>query len=644
MKKLLALILVICTLALFAFSFTSCGNNEGGDQNADNNNGQDQNDNGENVDKADCSLGVHIDKDDNKYCDYCSEYVVVVIDFYVLNDLHGKFCDTGTQPGVDELGGYLKSMNESDDYTVFLSSGDTWQGTAESGLTKGNILTEWMNELGFVSMTLGNHEFDWGEDVIRNNLEISDFPFLAINVYDTTTGERADYCSPSVMVERGGIQIGIIGAIGDCYSSVSPDMVENVEFKVDYELTNLVMEESVRLREAGADLIVYSIHDGYGKSTSSDYLNSSLMSSYYDTDLSDGYVDLVFEAHTHQSYSFVDEYGVYHLQAAGENQAISHVEIEVNSANGNNHVNEEETIGNSVYSKYEKDEGTEAVENKYSNIIDFAYNQQLGRVSSYMNDGDVEDFVAQLYLEAGLEKWGSNYDIVLGGGFLKTRSPYSLTTGVKCYADIFSLLPFDNRLVLCSVLGSNLKSKFINTTNSDYHIALSEFGEDILSSISNSETYYIVVDTYTALYASNRLTIIEFFDDTTFARDLFADAIKAGRLDAFGGEYELTSIPEALKIGDNLAGGEATKEYFFIKGTVKSAPVGSYGNLYIVDENGKEIYVYGIYDRDGTRYDGMTVKPKAGDEIIVYSTIYKFVYGSTVTVELKNATLVEIVN
>ena len=61
-----------------------------------------------------------------------------------------------------------------------------------------------------------------------------------------------------------------------------------------------------------------------------------------------------------------------------------------------------------------------------------------------------------------------------------------------------------------------------------------------------------------------------------------------------------------------------------------------------MDEEGNEIYVYGLYDTMNNRYDKMTDKPVAGDTIIVYSTIYKYANGNTVTVELKNATLIEI--
>ena len=117
----------------------------------------------------------------------------------------------------------------------------------------------------------------------------------------------------------------------------------------------------------------------------------------------------------------------------------------------------------------------------------------------------------------------------MGGGFIQTRSPYDLAAGEVSYSDILSLLPFDNRLVLCSIKGSYLKSKFIDTTNSSYHNTYSTYGNSVKNNISSSATYYVVVDSYTALYAPNKLTIVEYYDDNVYARDLLANEIKNGR-------------------------------------------------------------------------------------------------------------------
>lgn len=46
---------------------------------------------------------------------------------------------------------------------LLLLTGDMWQGSSESHLTRGFIITEWMNDLDFTAMTVGGHEFDWGD-------------------------------------------------------------------------------------------------------------------------------------------------------------------------------------------------------------------------------------------------------------------------------------------------------------------------------------------------------------------------------------------------------------------------------------------------------------------------------------------------
>ena len=473
--------------------------------------------------------GTHTDANGDTVCDGCHLSVLVELDFYVINDLHGKLTDSGNQPGVEELTTYLKDAYKNDENVFLLSSGDMWQGGSESNLTKGLIVTDWMNELDFVSMTLGNHEFDWGESFIESNREAAEFPFLAINIYDKETNERVDYADASVIVEEGGVSIGIISAIGDCYSSIAPDKVENVYFKTGSELTELVIAESERLRAEGADIIVYSLHDGHGSSGGS-VISDSKLSQYYSPSLSGGkYVDIVFEGHTHQNYAVMDSYGIYHMQNGGENKGIAHAEITFNLVSGKFSVTESEIIKNSVYSKNSPDPLIDSLLEKYRDSI-AAGDEVLGTNARKRYSTELEQLTAELYLKAGLEKWGSQYKIFLGGGFIKTRSPYDLEAGVVKYSDIQMIFPFDNELTLCSIKGKYLKSKFLNTKNEDYYVSLSDYGEANKSDVNDSATYYIIVDSYTSSYAPNNLTVVQTLDSTTFARDLLSDYIKGGGL------------------------------------------------------------------------------------------------------------------
>ncbi len=475
--------------------------------------------------------GKHTDADSNGVCDLCFDSVYVYFNIYSINDLHGKMLDGDSHPGVDELTTYLKNAQQTQDNVIILSAGDMWQGSAESNSTNGFVITEWMNELDFVSMTIGNHEFDWGEDSIRENLELAEFPFLAINIYDRDTDTLADYCTPSVMVERGGLQVGIIGAIGDCYSSIAADKTENVYFKTGSQLTALVKAESERLRSEGADLIIYSLHDGYGSTENTlTSVSSSKISSYYDTALSDGYVDLVFEGHTHQGYRLIDNYGVYHLQNRGDNKGgISYVQLALNTANDTSSVQTTALITHSSYQHLEDDPIVEDLVEKYSEQITPA-TRLLGQNGQYRSGNALRQLVADLYYEAGVERWGEQYDIVLGGGYISIRSPGCLYAGDVTYADLQTMFPFDNRLTLCSIQGRYLSSKFLNTNNSNYFIGYGDYGRQVSSKINMNATYYIVTDSYSALYAPNHLTVVEEYDEGVYARDLLADYIEAGGL------------------------------------------------------------------------------------------------------------------
>ncbi len=582
---------------------------------------------------------AHRDTENNGYCDKCNEDVTVTVDFYGLNDLHGKFSDSDEQPGVDELTTYLKMAKANNENTILLSSGDMWQGGSESNLTKGLILTDWMNELDFVSMTLGNHEYDWGEEYIEANADLAEFPLLALNIYDSRTDKPVDYCQPSVMVERGGAKIGIIGAIGDCYSSISSDKVEDVYFKTGSELTKLVKKESEALRKQGADFIVYSVHDGHGSSTGNAVTNVSdgQLRSYYDISLSDGYVDLVFEGHSHQRYVLKDSKGVYHLQDGGDNDGISHAQVRINIANDTSKMESAEFISTDRYATtYEDDAIVEELLAKYKRQIELG-GQELGFNDYYRSSRELCELVAKLYFETGVKTWGEDYDVVLGGGFLQARSPYNLSAGTVTYGDLMSLLPFDNQIVLCSVSGKKLRRQFMETNNANYHIYTNLYS----SAIQDEDIYYIVTDTYTSQYAPNGLTEVARLDETTFARDLLAEYIKAGGMTTNSSDIVLTSFEEIYAIAETLANNAQTAETYYIKGKVESIASTTYGNMVLVDEDGNSLYIYGVYDKTGTkRYDSMSTPPQVGDTIILRGVIKKYVPdGGSVLIEMVSGKL-----
>ncbi len=542
----------------------------------------------------------HADADADDACDGCGLPVVVELDFYALNDLHGKYKDTDVQPGVDELSTFLTQDPEN---TVLLSSGDMWQGSSESNLTQGALITEWMNELGFVSMTLGNHEFDWGEDYIESNAELAEFPFLAINIFDKATDKRVEYCQPSVVVERAGITIGIIGAIGNCYSSIAADFTEDIYFKTGNDLNQLVMDEATRLREGGVDLIIYSVH--YGES---------------DASLTAGYVDLVFEGHSHSAYAEKDANGVYHVQGGGENQGISYAQVRYNMITDTILGVEADVVSNEVYDDAEPHAVVDTLLDKYAEQIALG-SKELGQNAMVRDGNDLCAIVSQLYYEAGQERWGDQYDIVVAGAYLKTRSPYDLYAGTVTYSQVQSLFPFNNELVLCSIKGRDLQRLFFRSNK--YFPYMEAYGQQVKENLDAEATYYVITDTYSSTYASNNMTEIERYGAGTYARDLLADYISNGGL---AGDVEMKTIPQLLDICAALPAGQTGTEAYRVTGKVVSIANKQYGNLTIEDEDGNQLYIYGVYDSTGAvRYDSLENPPQVGDTVVLSGTMQHYV-------------------
>lgn len=524
MQKLIS---AICAIAILIMTvFTGCTNDKIDSGTSAQTSGSDSSDQADKSPDNGGEMHIHSDADDNGNCDQCSDSVLVNFDIYVVNDLHGKFEDTDTQPGVDELSTFLRAAQFSNENTILLSSGDMWQGSSESNLTRGLIVTDWMNNLDFVAMTLGNHEFDWGEDVIRENKAVAEFPFLAINIYNKATKQRVEYCEPSVMIESNGIQVGIIGAIGDCYSSIASDWTKDIYFLTGNDLTQLVMAEAQRLRELGADYIIYSLHDGYGGKSYGNTVSDSDLSGYYNTVLSDQYVDIVFEGHTHKYYVKQDKYGTYHLQGGGDNQGIVYVDVDINSVTGSSNVNVAKYVGTEQYNSYSDDPIVDTLMDKYDEQVSIG-NEVLGNNSNNLSGNQLRKICADLYYEFGLERWGEQYDVVLGGGFFSVRSPGYLAQGDVTYAQLQMIMPFDNHLVLCSIKGRDLQSNFIETDNSNYYVS---YDTEKLKTIDPDGIYYVVVDTYTSTYGPNKLTEIERCSENIFARDLLAQYIRDGFL------------------------------------------------------------------------------------------------------------------
>ena len=96
------------------------------------------------------------------------------------------------------------------------------------------------------------------------------------------------------------------------------------------------------------------------------------------------------------------------------------------------------------------------------------------------------------------------------------------------------------------------------------------------------------------------------------------------------------SVKDANDAGAAQDHNTYTEAMYLVTGVVSEIANDKYGNIYVKDAEGNTLYIYGLYDQTGARFDGMAVKPAVGDTVTVLGAAGRY----NETVQLKNATLV----
>lgn len=143
--------------------------------------------------------------------------------------------------------------------SILVDGGDQFQGTLFYTFYKGAMAAEFMNLLGYDGMTVGNHEFDDGPEVLRGFMDSVEFPVLMSNADFSGEALLSDKLLKSTVIERGGEKIGLIGLTPhDTDELASPG--PNVIFT---DPVDAVQGEVDKLTAEGVNKIIVLSHSGY---------------------------------------------------------------------------------------------------------------------------------------------------------------------------------------------------------------------------------------------------------------------------------------------------------------------------------------------------------------------------------------------
>ena len=141
------------------------------------------------------------------------------------NDFHSRFepiskydssCSAENNAQEKCFGGSARLMSAIESArarastSILVDGGDQFQGTLFYTYYKGQFAAEMMNTMGYDAMTVGNHEFDDGPEVLRGFMDAVRFPVLMSNADVSREKALAGVLKKSTVIERGGEKIGLI--------------------------------------------------------------------------------------------------------------------------------------------------------------------------------------------------------------------------------------------------------------------------------------------------------------------------------------------------------------------------------------------------------------------------------------------------
>ena len=407
--------------------------------------------------------------------------------------------EESNRSGVAKTFTYLK--NHDGDNTLLLDQGDTWQGSIYSNANRGAMINEMMTYLGYDARTVGNHDFDWGQQPIKNNkeMEYGDYqmPVLCANVYNYNFETKTVGSSfQSLLADKtvsytmeNGLKVGVVGVIGEGQiTSIMSKYVENICFT---DHIAAIKNESNRLREEGCDVIIASVHAGQ-----EDVINCGLSS----------YVDLVLCGHTHKLES-TQEDDLYYGQFGCYTSAVGHITLTYDYEQGKvTNTSMESISANTISSEItDVDTTISSIQDKYYELIDEDPNEIVASsVQGYFSkSGELANAMcAAIYHQCEVENVSVDMTYV-------NDARYNLNKTVWTYADIYQAFPFDNQIYIIEVSYSELMNE-ISKWNYLYR------SPNFDGKINGSEKYRVACIDYLA-YHTNSNRYYDYFPDNNGA-------------------------------------------------------------------------------------------------------------------------------
>lgn len=383
------------------------------------------------------------------------------------NDVHVGLQDN---IGYDGLSLYRKELEALYDNVLLIDAGDAIQGAALGAMSKGAEIIKIMNELGYDLAIPGNHEFDFGFDVLDDCSEQLACGYICAN-FCTIDGETV--FEPWRILKAGDLKIGFVGAvtpdtftrsaIKDVVNEVGEPMYDFLADETGDRLAGALQKNIDEVREQGADYVILVAHLGNATENTSIYSSNAIVGKLNG-------IDMVIDGHSHEVYNTAipDKDGKMtpiaqtgtKLQHIGQLTVYKDGQLEENIIDlvPESAAVPAESVTRKNEERYVDPETKTFIDNIYG-AYDSIMSRKIGDLSVDLikmeNGKDLsrtaENGLCELAADAFRAVGGTQAGLI-GAGSLRTN----LEAGEVTYQDVVDILPYCNEVIMAEVSGQTL--------------------------------------------------------------------------------------------------------------------------------------------------------------------------------------------
>lgn len=168
-----------------------------------------------------------------------------------MNDVHGA-----VEEALPRAATVIeRERNES---TLTLNAGDLAEGSMVAFLTRGKVVAEALERIGFDAIEPGNHDFAWGQEPLQAMLSDTGASVVGANI---VCDDGSPWVAPYLLKDVGGVKVGIVGVdTPDMKRFVSAEKLQGLDFQDPVATVSRYLPQ---VRAAGAEVVVVLSHLGF---------------------------------------------------------------------------------------------------------------------------------------------------------------------------------------------------------------------------------------------------------------------------------------------------------------------------------------------------------------------------------------------